>query len=90
MESTALACTPPMKPSPIQGIRSATSGGAWMQPSSAPNGSASAAAAATIRLSASPPESGAITLAQIIASSVRADRPANAGPRIDLCQAMGQ
>src|SRR5437764_300475 len=31
MLSTALAWTPPMNPSPIHGIRSATSAGAWTQ-----------------------------------------------------------
>ena len=90
MASTALACTPPMKPSPIQGIRSATSGGAWTQASSASNGSASAAAAATTCRSPSPPDSGAMILAQIIAFlRPRVHRRRHAAPRIDICQAIG-
>ena len=68
MLSTAVACTPPMKPSPIQGIRSATSAGAWTQASSASKACASTAPAATMRRSPSPPDSGAMILAQSMSS----------------------
>src|SRR5580704_5556397 len=88
--STALACTPPMKPSPIQGIRSATSGGAWTQTSSALNASATAAAAAIMCRSASPPDSGAMILAQSIPRPpLWLFTPHHAAPSFDICQAIG-
>src|SRR5579864_2229048 len=55
-----------MNPSPIQGIRSATSAGAYTAASSASNGSAIALAAASTPASASPPATGAMIRAQLM------------------------
>jgi hypothetical protein len=63
--SSAVTCTPPMKPSPIQGIRSAMSAGAWTQASSASKASASTLADSEATVGGRP-ASGAMILAQLM------------------------